>query len=106
MAKGSVNCRYFYGDYHRGRNYEECRLLEANPDNQRPWKRKLCESCPVPEILITSNSRDLLLEGTVKRKFIWENVEVTFAICQKHLIELLDPHYCPKCAEEEAAKAS
>jgi hypothetical protein len=106
MGKGSVNCRYFYGDYHRGRNHEECRLLDANPDNQRPWKRKLCDSCPVPEILITSNSRDLVLEGTVKRKFIWENVEVTFAICQKHLIELVDPHYCPQCAEEEVARAA
>lgn len=103
MTKGRVNCRYFYGDYHRGRNLEECRLIEANP-NSRPWRRKLCDTCPVPELLITSNSRDLMLEGEVKRKLIWENVEVTFAICQKHLIELDNPRHCPKCAEEQAAK--
>lgn len=103
MANAPVQCRYFYGDYHRGRNIEECRLIEANPES-RPWKRKLCDSCPVPEIVMTSNSRDLVLEGEVKRKLIWENVEVTFAICQKHMVELDDPHYCPECAKEAAAK--
>ncbi len=82
---------------------EKCRLIESNPDS-RPWKRKLCESCPVPEVVMTSNSRDLVLEGEVKRKLIWENVEITFAICQRHLVELADPHYCPKCAEEDAKK--
>ena len=100
MAYNPVNCRYFYGDYHRGRNLEECRLLDANPNNERPWKRKLCDSCPVPELLMMSNTRDLVLEAEVKRKLLWEKVEVTFAICQKHMIELSDPHYCPECAKE------
>ena len=63
----SVNCRYFYGDYFRGKNKEECRLLAANPSNQRPWHRKLCDSCPVPEIMIASNSRELAIEAEVKR---------------------------------------
>jgi len=101
MASGPVNCRYFYGDYHRGRNREECRLLDANPNNQIPWKRKHCDSCPVPALVMTSNTPELVLEGEVKRKFLRERVEVTFAICQKHLIELSDPHYCPKCAAEQ-----
>lgn len=101
MASGPVNCRYFYGDYHRGRNREECRLLDANPNNQIPWKRKLCDSCPVPALVMTSNTPELVLEGEVKRKFLRERVEVTFAICQKHLIELRDPRFCPKCAEEQ-----
>ena len=101
MASGPVNCRYFYGDYHRGRNREECRLLDANPNNQIPWKRKLCDSCPVPALVMTSNTPELVLEGEVKRKFLRERVEVTFAICQKHLIELRAPRFCPKCAEEQ-----
>lgn len=104
MANNPVSCRYFYGDYHRGRNYEECRLLEANSNNQRSWKRKLCDSCPVPELVIASNTRELGLEAEVKRKFLREYVEVTFAICQRHMIELDDPRRCPKCAEEQAAK--
>ncbi len=101
MAQVPVSCRYFYGDYHRGRNREECRLLEANPNNQHPWKRKLCDSCPVPALLLSSNTPELVLEAEVNRKFLWNRVEVTFAICQKHLIELADPHYCPECAKEK-----
>ncbi len=102
MTQGPVNCRYFYGDYHRGRNREECRLLAANPDNERPWRRKLCNSCPVPTLLLESNTPELVLEAEVKRKFLWEQVEVTFAICQKHLVELSDPNHCPECAKEQS----
>ncbi|MCB0072117.1 MAG: hypothetical protein KDE20_11690 [Caldilineaceae bacterium] len=97
-----VNCRYFYGDYFRGKNHEECRLIEANPENTRPWKRKLCDTCPVPELLIASNSRDLALEAEVRRKFLRDQVEVTFAVCTKHMRELDDPRYCPDCAAERA----
>lgn len=104
MSKNPVNCRYFYGDYFRGKNQESCRLIEANPDNQRPWRRKLCDSCPVPAILITSTSRDLLLEAEVKRKFLRDSVEITFAVCSRHMLELSDPRYCPECAREEAAE--
>jgi len=99
-----VNCRYFYGDYFRGKNKEECRLIEANPDNERPWHRDLCDRCPIPELLITSNCRDLLLEGEVKRKFLRDTVEITFAICAKHKIRLDDPHDCPQCAAEREAQ--
>lgn len=99
--KKPVACRYFYGDYHRGANREECRLLEASPDNTIAWKRSHCDTCPVPELLIASNSRDLLLEAAVKRRFLRERVEVTFAICSKHLVELSDPLRCPQCAAEQ-----
>jgi hypothetical protein len=98
-----VNCRFFYGDYFRGKNKEECRLVGGNPENERPWRRKLCDSCPVPELLIASNSRDLILEAKVKHKFLRDGVEVTFAICAKHMIELRDPRHCPQCAAEQAA---
>lgn len=97
-----VNCRYFYGDYFRGKNVEACRLLEANPDNPIPWKRKLCDTCPVPAVLITSNCRDLELEGTVKRSFLRERVEITFAVCTRHMEQLDDPLVCPACAAEQA----
>jgi hypothetical protein len=101
MTNQPVNCRYFYGDYFRGKNKEACRLIEGNPKNERPWRRKLCDSCPVPALLIASNSRDLLLEAEVKRKFLWDAVEVTFAVCAKHMLELSNPDYCPACAKEQ-----
>lgn len=100
-----VNCRYFYGDYFRGKNKEECRLLGTHPKNGRSWQRKHCDNCPVPEIIIASNSRDLALEAEVTRKFLWkEQVEVTFAICSRHMRELSDPLHCPDCAAEASVK--
>ena len=59
--------------YHRGNNREECRLLANSPDNQIPWRRKLCDSCPVPEIVITSTTRDLALEKRAWRGGCYEN---------------------------------
>ncbi len=94
-----VNCRYYFADFHRGRDTEECRLIKRNPDS-RPWRRALCDSCPVPGILIASNSRELALEAKVERKFLREQVEVTFAVCTKHMLELTDPLVCPQCAAE------
>ncbi|MBI3959606.1 MAG: hypothetical protein HY328_12425 [Chloroflexi bacterium] len=96
-----VNCRYFFGDYHRGANLEKCRLLEASPNNGRPWRRKLCDSCPVPEVLHTSTCLDLLLEAEVQRSFLRERVAVTFVVCARHLHELDDPYNCPECAAEQ-----
>jgi len=96
-----VNCRYFYGDYHRGKNIESCRLIEANRESPRPWERKLCDSCPVPEMLIASNSRDLLLEGEVDRVFFRDRVKITFAVCSKYMVELENPRHCPECAAED-----
>ncbi|GIV78317.1 hypothetical protein FKZ61_021800 [Litorilinea aerophila] len=96
-----VNCRYFYGDYFRGKNKEECRLLAANPNNPYPWHRSLCNTCPVPKILIETNCPDLMLEAEVRRKFLRQRVEVTFAVCGKHLIELEDPRHCPQCARDQ-----
>ena len=98
-----VNCRYFYGDYHRGNHREACRLLEENPNNTRPWRRRLCDSCPVPTFLLTSNCRSLLLEVEVKKRLLFERVAVTFAVCSQHLIELDDPQHCPQCARESRA---
>lgn len=95
-----VNCRFFYGDYHRGNNYEECRLLQASPNNSRSWKRKHCNTCPVPALLRETNCQDLLLEAEVRKRFLRERVVVTFAVCGKHMLELDDPRYCPQCAEE------
>ena len=97
-----VNCRYFFGDYHRGANLEKCRLLEASPRNSRPWRRKLCDTCPVPELLHTSICLDLLLEAEVQKGFLRERVQVTFAVCARHLRELDDPLECPECAAEQA----
>jgi hypothetical protein len=76
--------------------------LEASPGNSRPWRRKLCDTCPVPDLLLTSTCLDLLLEAEVQKGFLRERVEVTFAVCALHLHELDDPQVCPECAAEQA----
>ena len=96
-----VDCPYYFADYHRGRDIEKCRLIERNPENQRPWRRALCDSCPVPEILRQTTCRHLALEASVVRRFgLFERVAV-YAVCTEHLLELADPKHCPACEAEE-----
>ncbi len=61
-------CKFYYGDFHRGRNVQACRLIESNPDSL-PWQEKLCFECPVPEILQANASDTLKLTGTVVKRF-------------------------------------
>ena len=57
-------CKYFYGDYFRGRSTEECRLLQAA--NER-WSRDLCKTCPVPDVLRANACEFLRLRATLGR---------------------------------------
>jgi hypothetical protein len=57
-------CKYFYGDYFRGRSTEECRLLQVA---QERWGPDLCRSCPVPEVLRANACQFLQLRGSVTR---------------------------------------
>jgi len=94
-----VNCRYYYADFFRGRDHEECRLLKRNPDS-RPWRRSLCDSCPVPDILISTNCKEIALGATGGEKGGIMERGGGYAICAKHYVELDNPRYCPECAKE------
>lgn len=95
-----VDCPFYFADYHRGRGQEKCRLIERNRENRRPWKRSLCDTCPVPGILRSTTCRHLALEASVVRKLgLLDRVEV-YAVCTEHLLELADPKRCPQCGAE------
>ena len=95
-----VDCPYYFADYQRGRDTEKCRLIERNRENRRPWKRALCDTCPVPEILRRSTCRHLALEASVVKRFgLLDRVEV-YAVCTEHIEELADPKRCPACEAE------
>jgi hypothetical protein len=99
-ALAPVDCRYYFADYFRGRETEKCRLIERNSGNRRPWRRALCDSCPVPGILRETTCRHLALEAQVGRKWaLVERVEV-YAICTEHVAELMDARFCPQCDAE------
>ena len=91
-------CSYFYGDYFRGRDREECRLLQsASPP--LPWKSSLCSTCPVPEIQMANACQFMELIPRLARPFPFLNqtVEVR-SFCAKTHRSGFDPHIgCGEC---------
>jgi hypothetical protein len=59
-----TECKYFHGDYFRGRNKEECRLLR---DSGQQWSPELCSTCPVPEVLRANACEFLRFRAEVHR---------------------------------------
>ena len=59
------DCSFFFGDYYRGRHFEECRLL-TNSNSKENWSTKICKSCPVPNILQANACQHMQLSGVVK----------------------------------------
>ena len=90
-------CPYFYGDYYRGRNVEECRLLKSAGQQ---WTRDLCKTCPVPglaranawEVLKVSPPLTRALEALFQRRVkVW-------AYCEKTKRNVTEPHIgCGEC---------
>lgn len=106
ITPAGQECRYYYADYFRGREREECRLLAQNPDSE-PWRPELCFKCPVPGILRANACPNLVLEGRVKKGFLGlsRRVEVS-AVCSKYLVAVPEPHVgCGHCHEERPGAA-
>lgn len=89
-------CRYFYGDYYRGRSHEECRLLM---DYHLHWTRNLCSTCPVPGIIQANACQFMELTPTVTRKLPLLKRQVKIAPhCAKTGRAGFDPHIgCGQC---------
>jgi len=87
-------CKYFYGNYYRGRDREECRLLGA------AWNRQLCRTCPVPSILLANACEFMQLRAEVGRPLtagLQKRVRVS-AFCEKSEHSGFDPHIgCGEC---------
>lgn len=90
-------CPWFYGDYYRGRNTEECRLLRSSGET---WTRDLCKTCPVPSIARANSCEFMKLHATIKRPFealFQRRVQVT-AYCEKVQRNVAEPHVgCGEC---------
>jgi hypothetical protein len=91
-------CRYFYGDYYRGRSHEECRLLDG-ANSPQVWTKDLCFSCPVPGIQLANACPNLILEGRVERPFPFFKRKVKInAHCSKTLRKVAEPRIgCGEC---------
>ncbi len=92
-----IECPHFYGDYFRGRNVEECRLLKANGEL---WTRDLCRTCPVPEISRANACEFLKLKPTIGRPLtalLQRRVQVS-AYCEKSKRNVSEPQIgCGEC---------
>jgi hypothetical protein len=91
-------CRYFYGDYYRGRSQEECRLL-GSADPPLPWKPALCKTCPVPDILLANACEFLQLAPRLVRTLPFGKQQVQVRpYCTKTGRSGFDPHIgCGEC---------
>lgn len=92
-----TECRYFYGNYFRGRATEECRLLRAS--GQR-WSQDLCGRCPVPAVVRANACQYLDLRGTVVRPlhgWFRRRVKIS-AYCGKVRAAVTEPEIgCGEC---------
>jgi hypothetical protein len=92
-----TDCEYFYGDYLRGRNREECRLLEAAGLH---WDSPLCRTCPVPAIKRANACEFIRLKPRIARPVLdlfRKQVQVD-AYCEKSRQSVAEPHIgCGQC---------
>jgi hypothetical protein len=91
-------CKYFYADYFRGKETQECRLLGANPASDA-WKPALCQTCPVPAILLANACPNLVMRARVGKSLLGllNKVEIESA-CREHRVEVKQPKVgCGHC---------
>ncbi len=88
-------CRYFYGDYYRGRNHEECRLVGETAK----WTSKFCKTCPVPEIIQANACPNMVLEGEISDGIFGLNKRMKIsAYCMKSHELIKEPRIgCGSC---------
>lgn len=93
-------CKYYYADYYRGKETQECRLLQTNPASE-PWKPALCQTCPVPDILLANACPHLVLRARVGKAMLGltRKVEIQ-AACRQYHAEVAHPKVgCGHCHE-------
>lgn len=92
-----IECKYFYGDYFRGRSVEECRLLKVS--GQR-WSPDLCKTCPAPGITRANACENLTLRASVARPLsaVFQRRVQISAYCEKTRRAVSEPHVgCGEC---------
>ena len=99
QTPNGIACQYFYGDYYRGRELEECRLLKSSEPAQI-WSSELCETCPVPNILRANSCKNMQLNAQVTRSLFdafQRRVKIT-AFCEKTQKNVAKPEIgCGQC---------
>ncbi len=94
-------CKFYYEDFNRGRNRQECRLI-PRAAGAAGWRPGDCARCPVPDILWANASEHLELRAHIVNGFLGFGRHVRIAAsCRKHNVEVRDPYAgCEQCARD------
>jgi hypothetical protein len=98
ITPAGAECPFYYEDYHRGRERQECRLIDRTP-NGGTYTPDLCSKCAVPGIVRANACPNLVLEGRVKKTLLGlrRKVEVS-AYCTRTMRAVDEPHIgCGQC---------
>ncbi len=98
LTPAGKECPYYYQDFHRGREIQECRLIEKTPDGGR-YTPDLCSRCAVPGIVIANACEHMVLEAQVSRGILGfgRRVNVT-AFCTRSHQDVAEPQIgCGQC---------
>lgn len=92
------DCRFFYGDYFRGNNREECRLVN-HPVNGILWTPDLCSTCPVPKVIMANACPNLEMIAHVEKYFLgFKKHMVVHYYCSLSKKDVSEPEIgCGKC---------
>lgn len=94
-------CPFYYEDFHRGRELQECRLIERTPEGGT-WEPDHCSNCPVPAITRANACPHMVLEARAKSSLLGfgKRVEVS-AMCTRTLEEVEEPKVgCGQCHKD------
>ena len=96
ITPAGKECPHFFGDYHRGRNTESCRLLEGAG---LEWQASHCEKCPVPGILQANACEHQTLNPRLERPLFFMSPQVQVkAHCTKCECDVNEPKIgCGQC---------
>jgi len=102
-----TECPFFYGDYYRGRNIEECRLIGNQPPPNN-WTADLCRSCPVPSIKRANACENMQLSAVIKRRFrLFKRYVLVTAYCHLAKEIVQQPHFgCGQCHRLEFVESA
>jgi hypothetical protein len=93
-----IECSYYYEDFHRGRDVQECRLIAQTP-NGGTWTPDLCSQCRVPRILMANACPNMVLEARAISRILglYKRAQVT-ASCTRSLEIVNEPEIgCGQC---------
>lgn len=98
-----AECRFYYADFNRGRQQQECRLI--GPDGQKKWTPDLCRACPVPRLLLANACPHLVYRGRIEAGLLGLNRKIVVtASCSKIHEPVAEPAIgCGHCHESDAS---